>query len=275
MRQGREGGTWSGIEGNRTEALRASRKNGNRQPWDVGGWGTLQNAPETWDVVAIPQSKALTHNCSCLKELQGQKWRKVWEKGVPVTGPSWDPAQGKARALTLLLMLWWTCRQEPSMATLWEAHQAAARVRYRYWHPTNGQKLGNPVVQLGKSWKKLSRRAAPWEDQQSQLSWTHKISQTLSHQPGSIHHLIWGSQQVYSWGQPGLASVREATPNPQETWCSREWGALVVWGWRWEHPLGDWDEGSYGMGCGRVRWGGLGGRWSLDSTQQLKNKNNF
>ena len=23
----------------RTEALRASRKNGNRQPWEVGGWG--------------------------------------------------------------------------------------------------------------------------------------------------------------------------------------------------------------------------------------------
>jgi hypothetical protein len=72
---------------------------------------TLQNAPETWEVrdsqdskgrtldempyigerelieptssrktgyqvrdgVAIPQSKTLTHNCSCLKELQGWK----------------------------------------------------------------------------------------------------------------------------------------------------------------------------------------------------------
>ena len=31
----------------RTEALRASRKNGNRQPREVGGWGSLQNAPET------------------------------------------------------------------------------------------------------------------------------------------------------------------------------------------------------------------------------------
>ena len=34
--------------GKRTEALRGSRKNGNRQPWEVGGWGTLQSAPETW-----------------------------------------------------------------------------------------------------------------------------------------------------------------------------------------------------------------------------------
>jgi hypothetical protein len=29
------------------------------------------------DWVAIPQSKTLTQNCSCLKELQGQKWRRT------------------------------------------------------------------------------------------------------------------------------------------------------------------------------------------------------
>jgi hypothetical protein len=27
----------------------------------------------------------------------------------------------------------------------------------------------------------------PFEDQQSQLTWTPRISQTLDHQPGSIH----------------------------------------------------------------------------------------
>ena len=27
--------------------------------------------------VAISQSKTLTHNCSCLKELQGQNWRRA------------------------------------------------------------------------------------------------------------------------------------------------------------------------------------------------------
>jgi hypothetical protein len=32
------------------EGLRVSRKNANRQPWEVGDWGTLQNAPETWEV---------------------------------------------------------------------------------------------------------------------------------------------------------------------------------------------------------------------------------
>ena len=44
------------------------------------------------------------------------------------------------------------------MAALQEAQQAAERVRCRYLHPTNGQKLLTPVVELGKSWKKLRRR---------------------------------------------------------------------------------------------------------------------
>jgi hypothetical protein len=35
---------------------------------------------------------------------------------------------------------------------------AAERVRCRYLHPTNGQKLVTPVVDLGKSWKKLKRK---------------------------------------------------------------------------------------------------------------------
>jgi hypothetical protein len=52
-------------------------------------------------------------------------------------------------------------RQEPTMAALGEAQQAAERVRCRYLHSTNGLKFRTPVVELGKSWKKLRRRAAP------------------------------------------------------------------------------------------------------------------
>jgi hypothetical protein len=40
----------SSWAGKRTEALRVSRKIGNRQPREVGGWGSLQNVPETWEV---------------------------------------------------------------------------------------------------------------------------------------------------------------------------------------------------------------------------------
>jgi hypothetical protein len=42
-----------------------------------------------------------------------------------------------------------------------KAQQAAERVRCRYLHPTNGQKLLTPVVKLGKSWKMLRRRKTP------------------------------------------------------------------------------------------------------------------
>ena len=65
--------------------------------------------------------------------------------------------------------------------------KATERVRCRYLHPTNGQKLLTPVVELGKSWKKLRRRRVTLEEDQH---WTPEISQTLDQQPGSINQLI-------------------------------------------------------------------------------------
>jgi hypothetical protein len=44
------------------------------------------------------------------------------------------------------------------MITLQKIQQAAERVKCRYLHPTNGQKLLTPVVELGKRWKKLKRK---------------------------------------------------------------------------------------------------------------------
>jgi hypothetical protein len=43
------------------------------------------------------------------------------------------------------------------MTALQKTQQAAERVRCRYLHPTNGQKLLTIVVGLGKSWKKLRK----------------------------------------------------------------------------------------------------------------------
>jgi hypothetical protein len=45
------------------------------------------------------------------------------------------------------------------MIALRKTQQAAETVRCKYLHPTNGQKMLSPVVELGKSWKKLRRRA--------------------------------------------------------------------------------------------------------------------
>jgi hypothetical protein len=92
--------------------------------------------------------------------------------------------KGRLQGLTLLLMLWCAYRQEPSMAVLWEAQQAAGWDRGRYSHPTNGQKRGPLWLNSGRGWIRL-RRVIPWEDQQSHLTWTPEISQSLSHQPGS------------------------------------------------------------------------------------------
>jgi hypothetical protein len=45
------------------------------------------------------------------------------------------------------------------MTVLQNTQQADERVRCRYLDPTYGQKLLTAVVELGKSWKKLRRRA--------------------------------------------------------------------------------------------------------------------
>jgi hypothetical protein len=67
-------------------------------------------------------------------------------------------------------------KRGPIMTAFQKTQQAAERVRCRYLHPINGQKLLAHVVELGKGWKKLRRRVTLKEDQQSQLTWTPEIS---------------------------------------------------------------------------------------------------
>jgi hypothetical protein len=51
------------------------------------------------------------------------------------------------------------------MTTLLKTLQEAERVRCKHLPTDNGQKLVSPMVKLGKSWKKLRRRATLLEDQ--------------------------------------------------------------------------------------------------------------
>jgi hypothetical protein len=67
------------------------------------------------------------------------------------------PTQGQAQS-EILLLLWGTHKKGPIMTTLWKTQQAAERVRCRYLHPMNGQKLLILVVELRESQKKLWRR---------------------------------------------------------------------------------------------------------------------
>lgn len=183
--------------GERTEALKASRKNWNRWIQEVGGWeDTLEctrdmgsewfsgiregryprwKAPqwgegnywirhqqkdrslnERWG--CYHTTKALTHNSSCPKAMQGWKWRRAWGKESPVTGPKWGPAEGEAQDLTPLLTLWGVHKKGPTMTSLQKTQQTAERVRCWYVYPTNEKKTAYPPVELGKSCRKLKRR---------------------------------------------------------------------------------------------------------------------
>jgi hypothetical protein len=44
------------------------------------------------------------------------------------------------------------------MTAFRKVQQAAERIRCKYFHPINEQKLINCMIELGKSWKKLRRR---------------------------------------------------------------------------------------------------------------------
>ena len=51
-------------------------------------------------------------------------------------------------------------------------------------------RLRTPKEELGEGLKALKEMATPQEDQQCQLSWTNRHSQTLSLQPETIHELV-------------------------------------------------------------------------------------
>jgi hypothetical protein len=81
----------------RLSGLNGGDLNQNDQQWGEGlKWG---------DGVTNPQSKFLTQNCPCLKELQGGNSRRDCRKGGSMTGPTWDPSHGGHQSLPLLLIL--------------------------------------------------------------------------------------------------------------------------------------------------------------------------
>jgi hypothetical protein len=57
---------------------------------------------------------------------------------------------GRSQGLTILLRVWSAHKKRTIMTTLQKNHQAAERVRCRYLHPNNRQKLLTPVVELKK-----------------------------------------------------------------------------------------------------------------------------
>ena len=92
---------------------------------------------------------------------------KSLRRGGPVTGPNWDPDQGEAAKPDIIRTLWSAYKQRLIITALQKAQQAAEKVRCGYLHPINRQNLVTPLIELGKSWKRLRRIATLKENQQS------------------------------------------------------------------------------------------------------------
>ena len=71
-----------------------------------------------------------------------------------MTDPKWDPAQEEVPRPDTFT----EPKMGPILTALWKTQPAAERVRCRYLHPTNEQKLLTSVVELEKRWKKLRRK---------------------------------------------------------------------------------------------------------------------
>ena len=65
-----------------------------------------------------------------------------------MTGPKYSPDQGKVPRPDTITEAMERSQKGLSMTALWKTQQAAERVRYRYFHPTNGQKQLSPDVEL-------------------------------------------------------------------------------------------------------------------------------
>jgi hypothetical protein len=125
--------------------------------------------------------------------------------------------RGRRQCLTPLMMLCCACRQEPSIAVLWEAQPSSwlrqmqiltypggdpyGRVSGRFGGPQgDGNPTGRPAV---------STNLNPWQLPETKLT------------PKSIHGLVQGPRHLCSRGLPCLASVGQDAPNSAEAWSTR------------------------------------------------------
>jgi hypothetical protein len=103
------------------------------------------------DGVAIPQSHLWPIIVSVWKNYREENGEDPEEKKVQRQAQSGIQLIGRSQDLMLLLRLWSAHKKGSIMTALWKTKQAAERFRYRYLHPTNGQKLLTPIVELGKA----------------------------------------------------------------------------------------------------------------------------
>jgi hypothetical protein len=144
------------------------------------------------------------------------------------------------------------------MTALWKTQQLSQMQIFIFNQWTEA---GDPCGWTREKLKNLRRRKTPWKNQQSQITWTTKISQTLSYQSWSIHQLIWGRQHMYSRGLLGLDQSEKVhltlkwleAPGNEEIWWDGDRAILLETGL----GAGGGLERRYGMWKSqRVDWEG-------------------
>jgi hypothetical protein len=150
----------------------------------------------------IPQSQLWPIIVPVWKNYRDGNREDPEEKKVQQQAQSGIQLKGRSQGLTLLLRLWNAHKKGPSMKVLRKTQQAAERVRCRYLHPTNAQKRLLPVVELGKSWKKLRRRGPCRKTSSLNNSWPLR----------SLKHCITKPAAYTSWYE---ASNTQTVENQQ------------------------------------------------------------
>jgi hypothetical protein len=102
------------------------------------------------DGVANPQLKLWAIIVPVWKNFRDRNGEEPEEKKIQRQTQSGIQLKGRPQGMTLLLSLWSVHKKVPIMTALWKTQPAAEKVRSRYLHATNGQKLLTPVVELGK-----------------------------------------------------------------------------------------------------------------------------
>jgi len=119
---------------------------------------------------------------SYLEEVQGQRWSRDRGDGQPMTAQLETHSIGKNQSLTLLMILCYACKQDPSILSFERLTETdrdpQSNIRWS---------LGTLVDELGERLRDLEGIGTPHEDQQIQLIWVLGVSQRMNHQSKSIH----------------------------------------------------------------------------------------
>jgi len=181
------------------------------------------------DGVVITKSKSLTHNWSYLKGLQGQKSRRAWGKGTPVTSPSWDSAH----------------RKVPRPDTVTEAMECSQKRAYHNCspkEPTNNWKSPMQIFKPNQSTE--ARESCDWIREKIE-----EAKEKFNPVGGPAVSTNLDHWDLYHTGSIGLSQKRYNKH-------SRDW-----------RPQGMGRNGEVGLGIGTLSWKGTGEVWYVEQSE--------